>query len=215
MARRTPDAAAALVGRHWQRAGFRDDAHAERWRAVTQNWVLRYAADHLDPTAEPVGVERTVASRTEALAIEGRVDRIDDRCGELVVVDYKTGRRPCTTDDARGSQALALYVLAVRRTLRRVCRRVELHHIPTGQVAAFEHTDESIARHIARAEATAEDIVAATDTMHSGADPDDVFPPSPSPACAWCDFRSHCPDGRAASDDLVPWAGLAEEPEAN
>ena len=47
-----------------------------------------------------------------------------------MVVDYKTGRRPLTTDDARGSLALAMYVLGTRRTLRANCRRVELHHLP-------------------------------------------------------------------------------------
>jgi hypothetical protein len=104
---------------------------------------------------------------------------------------------------------LALYVLAARRTLRRTCRRVELHHVPTGQIAAFEHTEESLARHLARAEATAADVVAATDTLESGADPDDVFPPTPGPGCSWCDFRAQCPEGRAASVDRDPWAGLA------
>jgi putative RecB family exonuclease len=103
---------------------------------------------------------------------------------------------------------LALYVLAVRRTLRRACRRVELHHLPTGTVAAFEHTDESLARHIARAEATAEDIVVATDTLASGADADEVFLARPTPGCAWCDFRAVCPEGRAASGNYDSWAGI-------
>ncbi len=116
-----------------------------------------------------MGVERTVAAPTRRLAVSGRVDRIDDRGAELVVVDYKTGRRGVSVDEARGSLALALYVVGVRRSLRRPCRRVELHHVPTGEVAAFEHTDESLERHVARAEATAEDIVAATDTMEAGA----------------------------------------------
>jgi RecB family exonuclease len=138
------------------------------------------------------------------------VDRIDERGEELVVVDYKTGRQELTEDDARGSQALALYALATRRTLRRDCRRVELHHLPTGRVAAFEHTDESLARHLARAESTADDIGAAVDTLASGADADDVFPPVPRPSCSWCDFRSHCPEGQAASPQLDSWAGLAQ-----
>ena len=62
-----------------------------------------------------------LCATTATLAISGRVDRVDDRGDELVVVDYKTGRRGLTDDDARGSQALALYVLAVRRTMRRAC----------------------------------------------------------------------------------------------
>jgi putative RecB family exonuclease len=87
---------------------------------------------------------------------------------------------------------------------------VELHHLPTGGVAAFEHSEESLARHVERAERTAADIVAATDTLAAGADPDAVFPPAPGPGCRWCDFRSACPQGQAASPELEPWAGLAD-----
>lgn len=205
--RRTAAAGEWLVERHWQHDGFRDIAQSTRWRAVARGWVAQYL-ESAEPAREPVGVERTVSATTDGLAISGRIDRIDDRDGELVVVDYKTRRRECTADDARGSQALALYVLAVRRTLRRACSRVELHHVPTGTVAAFDHTEQSLARHVARAEATAHDIRAATDTLDAGADADDVLPARPSASCAWCDFRAACPEGRAASPDYDPWAGL-------
>ncbi len=208
--RRTPAEGGLLVERNWQANGFRDDEQSARWRDVARRWVEQYVAERADPDAEPIGVERTVGATSGRLALSGRVDRIDERGAEVVVVDYKTGRHLLTDDDARGSQALALYVIATRRTLRRPCRRVELHHLPTGRVSAFEHTDESLARHLARAEATADDIVAATDTFASGAHPDDVFPPAPSANCSWCDFRKHCPEGRSASVDLDPWAGLAQ-----
>ena len=209
--RRSPEAAGELVERNWQPNGFRDDAQSATWRDRARTWVEQYLAKTVDPAVEPIGVERTVSVPVGALALTGRVDRIDDAGDELVVVDYKTGRAELTDDDARCSQPLALYVLATRRTLRRPCRRVELHHIPTGQVLGYRHTDESLARHLARAEATAHDIRAAIDTLASGAHVDDAFPPTPSPACSWCDFRQHCPEGRAASRPLDPWAGLAGE----
>lgn len=209
-ARRTPADAGRLVERQWQAHGFRDEEQSLRWRDVARRWVEQYVIDHVDADVDPIGVERTVAATTGQLALSGRVDRIDDRGDEVVVVDYKTGRRDLSEDDARGSLALALYVIATRRTLRRACARVELHHLPTGQVSGFDHTDESLARHVARAEATAHDIVTATDTLASGAHADEVFPPVPSPNCSWCDFRSHCAEGRAASVELHPWAGLGE-----
>jgi putative RecB family exonuclease len=209
-ARRTPADAGRLVERQWQAHGFRDEEQSLRWRDVARQWVEQYVLDHVDADVEPIGVERTVAATTGQLALSGRVDRIDDRGDEVVVVDYKTGRRHLSEDDARGSLALALYVIATRRTLRRACARVELHHLPTGQVSGFDHTDESLARHVGRAEATAQDIVTATDTLASGAHADEVFPPVPSPSCSWCDFRSHCAEGRAASVELHPWAGLGE-----
>jgi RecB family exonuclease len=217
LAARTPDEGERLVEREWLTDGYKDDAQSQRYRDAAARWVRDYL-EGLDPAVDPIGVERTVAFMTGKLAISGRVDRIDERAGsdspgtagELVIVDYKTGRRGVSEDEARGSQALALYVLGARRALRRECRRVELHHVPSGEIVSFEHTDESLARHVVRAEATAQDIVVATDTLESGADPDEVFPAVPSAVCSWCDFRAQCPTGQAASTEITSWAGLAE-----
>ena len=208
-AQRTVEYAGTLLERNWTQDGFRDAEQSLLWRHRARAWVESYVAT-LDPEDEPIGVERTVAMKTEGLAVSGRADRIDDRDGELVIVDYKTGRRPLSVDNARSSLALALYALGASRIFRRPCRRVELHHLPTGVIAAYEHSEESLARHIGRAQDTADDIVAAIDTLAAGADPDDVFPPRPGPNCSWCDLRRHCPEGRAASTALDPWGGLAE-----
>lgn len=208
---RTPERGAGLLRRHWHSDGFANAEQAGAWREVAAGWVRRYLAR--DPacqpdSGQPLGVERTVAARTDRLAVSGRVDRIDERDGELVIVDYKTGRAPLDVGDASGSLALALYAIAAERTLRRRCRRVELHHLRSGAVAAFEHTDASLARHVERAEQTAIDIIAATDTVAGGADPAEVFEPNPGPSCAWCDFRRLCPQGQAASRPKDSWAGL-------
>ncbi|WP_240619475.1 PD-(D/E)XK nuclease family protein [Blastococcus sp. TF02-8] len=208
--RRTPAAARQLLYAAWAPAGFRDDEQSDRWRAKAAGWLTDYLAD-VDPTDEPRSRERTVSTTTERMTLSGRVDRIDERDGELVVVDYKTGRSPSTDDEARGSQALALYVLAVRRTMRRPCSRVELHHVPTGTVAAFEHTDRSLANHTRRAEDIAIDIQAATEAMEAGQDRDAAFPAVPGVQCGWCDFRPSCPTGQAAVPAREPWAFLAEE----
>jgi putative RecB family exonuclease len=208
--RRTTAAARQLLYAAWSPNGFRDAAQSERWRARAAGWLTDYVAG-LDPTDEPVGTERHVAATTERLALTGRVDRIDQRGDELVVVDYKTGRSICTDDEARGSPALAAYVLGVRRTLRRPCTRVELHHLPSGTVAAWEHTDRSLANHVRRAEDIATDIEAATARMEGGESPDDAFPAVPGHQCSWCDFRPSCPTGRAAAPDREPWSFLAAD----
>jgi RecB family exonuclease len=208
--RRTPVAARQLLYEAWSGNGFRDGEQAERWRARAAGWLTDYVTD-LDPTDEPVGTERQVAVPTERLALSGRVDRIDQRGDELVIVDYKTGRAVSTEDDARGSPALAAYVLGVRRTLRRPCSRVELHHLPSGTVAAFEHTDRSLANHVRRAEDVAADIGTATEAMAAGATPDEAFPAVPGRQCGWCDFRPSCPTGQAATPSRETWSFLADE----
>jgi putative RecB family exonuclease len=214
--RRTVDAARAAVARAWSGEGFADIEQQARYRERAQDWVADYLSERDPAQVEAVGLERWVAAPVGTLVVEGRVDRLDTRANsaapdgaEVVVVDYKTGRRPLSDDDARTSQALALYVLATRRTLRRPTRRVELHHLPTGQVHAFDHTAASLERQLRRAEEQAQDIAAATDALAAGGDNEALFPPSPGGQCSWCDLRRSCPEGRSAAPQLEPWAGLA------
>jgi len=252
LAGRTPRTAGDLVESGWLTDGYRDQAQSASVLSRARAMVERYTS-RLDPAVEPRAVERTVATKTETLALSGRVDRVDHRPdlgrlgptsgeaevgeaevgeaevgeaevgeaevggppgGELVVVDYKTGRARLTADDARGSLALAVYVLGVRRTLRASCRRVELHHLPTGDVAGFDHTQASLGRHLGRAESIAAEAGAADLVYRSAAageaDLDVVFPARPGPMCGWCDFQQQCPQGLAAARPRRPWDGVEE-----
>jgi RecB family exonuclease len=216
---RTVAAAGDLLESGWLTDGFADDAQALEHRRRCREMVQGYVAG-LDPDREPIGVERTVATRTDLIAVSGRIDRLDDRRnadespGELVVVDYKTGRHLLTVDDARTSMALALYALAAERVMRRPCHRVELHHLPTGNVLAWEHTTESLARQLSRAEALAEECARADEHYKTEAQDGatlmrDLFQARPSFGCGWCDYRAQCPEGRAAAESRRPWDGLS------
>ncbi|MFI7575044.1 RecB family exonuclease [Micromonospora sp. NPDC049497] len=208
--RRRPEALAALLKGTWVREGYRDDEQERAAYRRALGWLEAYV-ETLEPGVDPLGVERVVAVKTGVLAFNGRTDRIDSRPGpdgpELVIVDYKTGRSGLDNDDARGSQALALYAYAAERTFRRPCRRVELHHLPSGTVAAHDHTPESLARQLDRAEETARDIMAAEKAVAGGADADEAFPTAPGPRCGWCDYRRTCPVG-AQTPGKDPWAAV-------
>jgi putative RecB family exonuclease len=221
------EAVPGLVDRTWVADGYRDpdqEADARDWAV---GHVRRYLTTQAPP-GEPRGVERTVAFVTDRLTVKGRVDRIDERpsraergSSELVIVDYKTGRSELGTDQARGSLALALYVLGARRTLRRPCTRVELHHVPTGAVVGWDHSEESLQRHVTRAEAIADEAQAADEAYAVAARADEgavdaeevdaLYPARPSPACGWCDFVRLCPEGRAVAPSREPWSGLSAE----
>ena len=208
--KRVPAALPTLLKGTWVREGYRDLEQERRTYRRALAWLESYVAT-LDGADEPLGVERVVATKTAVLAFNGRADRIDSRPGpsgpEAVIVDYKTGRHGLDADDARGSQALALYAYAAQRVFRRPCRRVELHHLPTGAVAVHEHTEESLARQVARAEDTARDIIAAEKAVAAGADPDAEFPTNPGSLCSWCDFRRSCPAGQEVAAK-EPWAAV-------
>jgi RecB family exonuclease len=233
-ARRTVPAAGELLDSGWIEDGFAGPVQSARYRRWARGLVEAYVTG-LDPASEPLGVERTVATRTEVIAVSGRIDRLDLRRpgvaggdSSLAVVDYKTGRHVPTIDDVRASLPLALYAIAAERTLRRPCRRVELHHLPTSRVLTWDHTAESLARQLRRAEDIAAECAAADDKFagvpageQAAGQLDAAFPPRPSPWCGWCDYRAACPEGRAASEQRRPYDGLgtgdgsgpAEEPQ--
>jgi RecB family exonuclease len=214
---RTVAAAGDLLDRGWIDEGYAGAEQSSQHRGKARDMVERYTV-RLDPYAEPRGVERTVGTHTERIVVSGRIDRLDARRGpagdELVVVDYKTGRRPLSPDDTRASMALALYALAAARIFHAPCHRVELHHLPTGEVHAWEHSDATVARHVRRAEEIAAECEQADERFRAGlpdSSLDGEFPPHPGPACGWCDFRAHCPEGSAAAPARRPWDGLAGE----
>lgn len=212
--KRTPEAGGALVLSGWLSDGFKNDKQAYDSRERARAQVERYLTN-VDPTVEPVGVERVVSVKTPRAALWGRVDRIDDRPDEgIVVVDYKTGRSVLTVDDARTSMALAVYAAAASRTFHRPCRRVELHHLPSGEVAVWEHSEESLTRQIRRADSIASELGALDDTYKAGMsadDADEAFPANVGPLCGWCDFNRVCDAARDVVPAKPPWAGVADD----
>jgi putative RecB family exonuclease len=210
---RTPAAVEALVRHSWIDVGFRNPDQSALWRARTTARVTAYLRG-IDRDQQPLGVERAVALHTETLSVTGRVDRLDDRDGELVVVDYKTGRARLTDDDARTSLPMALYAVAVARMFRRPCARVELHHLSTGAVLTHKHTPETLARKLAEAESIASDLRKADAEYAEHGVESPLFAPQVSSICTWCDFRAHCPEGQRVGPEKSDWAALeAEAPE--
>ena len=209
--RRTPEAGGTLVVSGWLTDGFRDQQQSLDAQERAREYVERYLRS-VDPAVQPVGVERTVSLKTRRAALWGRVDRIDERPEDgVVVVDYKTGRSVLTVDDARTSVALAVYAAATARTLRRECTRVELHHLPSGEVVAWDHTEESLTRHLRRADSLAAELSgldAAYREGMSAEQADEAFPAQVGALCGWCDFRAACGPGRSVPAQQ-PWAAVA------
>ncbi len=75
---RTPVAAGLLLDRGWISDGFADEAQSALHLGRSTTMVRDYVA-RLDPACEPAGIERTVATKTDLIAVSGRIDRLDDR----------------------------------------------------------------------------------------------------------------------------------------
>ena len=80
-------------------------------------------------------------------------------------MDYKTGRHLLTVDDARSSLALALYALAAQAGCAAPATGSSCTTCPPAEVLAWEHTAESLARQLGRAEDIAAECAAADERM--------------------------------------------------
>lgn len=217
-AARTTSRVDALVGQHWRSAGFRDEAQEAQWRTVAASMVWRYV-QALDATWQPFGCERSLGAMIAGAPVNGQIDRLDPDPADpqaLVVVDYKTGSSVPSGDIARSSRALVLYAHFVERALGRRCTRVELHHVPSGQVAAWVHTPDTMARHLSRASDLIGEVTNAVLRWRGGqcdaSALDQLFPPQPGPLCGYCDAWARCAVGQAATARRQPWDGLADSP---
>lgn len=206
-ASRTPQGGARLVRQGWIDTGFASEEQSARWRELTAQAVSAYL-EQVDPRQEPLWLERSVAFRTATLGLHGRVDRLDDRYGELVVVDYKTSRLPPTEQDARTSLPLALYAVATAAITRRPCLRVELHHVPSGIVAGHLHTPQSLQRKLAEAESIVADLRRADADFGEVGIESELFAPRVGALCPWCDVRAYCPEGQQVGPERSSWAAL-------
>lgn len=213
---RSRDAAERLMQRSWIPVGYRSPEQSEQWRGNAVSMIWSYLQGE-GGQVEPHSRERSLGARTEAITITGRIDRLDvdgddPEQRRLSVVDYKTGRTVPTTDDARASMALAAYAVCVQQSLRRPAQRVQLHHVPTGAIIEWQHSDASLQRHLQRLDRIGLEFAAAEAVVASGdGAADEVFEASPGPLCGWCDHQASCAVGSKAAAPKEPWAGLPSE----
>lgn len=209
--KRTVESARSLLRASWRVEGFRDLDQADQVLEKVEVWFCNYIKT-IDPSKEPKRLEQTLSFITERLNVQGRIDRLDERDGEYVVVDYKTGRADLSEDAARQSMALAIYVQAVRKGLKKQCSEVELHHLPSGEVVKFRHTDETLNRQLDRMEQIGRECGAAE--IEVAAHPekaDQLFPARTSALCGWCDYWQWCDAGQVAAAQKEAWAGVESE----
>ena len=133
---------------------------------------------------DAVGLEQWVSVAVGGIVAEGRVDRIDRRGDELVVVDYKTGRAP-TPEDARGSpgaRPLRRWAPSARcggAASRWSCTTCRAARSRRGGTTAPRWQSTSPRRSVPRPQ-----LAAAADDLEAGADPEARFPARPRLAAA-------------------------------
>jgi len=191
---RTPDAAAAELDRAWsalaedpefaalelsedEARAFVDDA-----RTLVANYFLLE-----DPNAvRDVGLELGLEVDVAGMRLRGIIDRLDlTESGELVVIDYKTGRAPSERFERGRMSGVHIYALLCERLLGRLPVEVRLLHLRDPVTITAVPTEQSLRGQRQRTLAVWQAIERACAR--------DDFRPRPGALCKFCNFQDLCP----------------------
>ncbi len=163
--------------------GFRTEAEA----------LVRNYFDLEDPNeVNPVGVELTLEARVGAMRLRGIIDRLDlTPDGELVVIDYKTGRAPSPAFEQSKLIGVHIYALLCQEVLGRRPVQVRLLHLKEPTAIIAEPSEQALRGQRQKA-------VAVWSAIERACENED-FRPRPSPLCNYCRFQDVLPRLRGQS----------------
>jgi putative RecB family exonuclease len=193
-AERTREVAGAELARAWTElqgseefaALELDEQAAAEFYADAVALVDNYFALEDPAGVRAVGVEVCLEAELDGLRLRGIIDRLDlDAAGELVVVDYKTGRAPSERFEKAKMTGVHLYALLCEQTLGKVPVEVRLLHLREPISITATPTVQTLRGQRVRTMAVWRAIERACER--------DDFQPRPSPLCDYCSYQEWCP----------------------
>jgi len=132
-----------------------------------------------------VDTELTLGDDADPLLLRGIIDRLDRvGDGELVIVDYKTGRAPMIGREREKLAAVETYALLCERAIGVRPVAVRLLYLRDQLVVEREISE----REVARQQRRASEVWRAIGRAYTKGS----FRPSPSRLCAYCSFNDRC-----------------------
>lgn len=207
--KRTPQALFDLFRTAW--VEVRNDEYPELFESVEEErtWgleSLELLANYFlveDPrNFDPLDRELDITEDLGSVTMRGILDRIEEnRNGDLIIVDYKTGKAPPERYALSAFFALKIYALLIRKKLGRTPVELRLLYlngpdlyrlaVNEGQLDAMERQVKALWAAIQRAIGS------------------DNFPARVSRLCDWCAFRDLCPAWRAEDEAALVGATAA------
>lgn len=159
---------------------------ADAFRADAEQLVANYFQLEDPDEITPVGIELTLEARLGDVRLRGILDRLDRTPdGDLVVIDYKTGRAPSPAYEQSKLAGVQLYALLCQEVLGRRPVQVKLLHLKEPTVITAEPSEQGLKGQRTKTLAVWNAIERACR--------DEDFRPKTGPLCRFCRFRDFCP----------------------
>jgi putative RecB family exonuclease len=149
--------------------------------------LVRQAIELEDPNSvNAIGVELMLQAQVGGTLLRGIIDRLDlTDDGELIVVDYKTGRVPGSTHEQSRLEGVQFYALLCEQVLGKRPVAVRLYYLRGPVVIEAIPSEQTVRGSTIRTTAIWNAIIRACET--------EDFRPKPSALCKWCSFQRYCP----------------------
>ena len=194
--RSTYDEAIEHLKGAWDEYGFGDDAVGLSWKRRAEQ-TLDNLYTKWPTSGAPVAFEKALSLQIGGVEWRGRADRIEQRGGDLHVIDYKTSSSAASVAEAKSSIQLGYYLLAAMND-------PELAGLGTFSGAEFWYPRKDPNKHSI---VTRSFSLSSVDEVHDGLQKitesitTEQFEPVVGPQCDTCEVALVCPareEGREA-----------------
>ena len=140
-----------------------------------------------DPTSfDPLERERWVRGSIEDLNLRGILDRMDrNEKGELIIVDYKSGKAPMAKYKEPRFFALKLYALLIKEELGEMPAELKLIYLKNSTIHTLKIKEEDLIE-------SKKEILEIWENIKKAYENDD-FPAIKNTLCDWCYYKPICP----------------------
>ena len=136
---------------------------------------------------QPLEKERWVRGSIEDLNLRGILDRMDqDSDGNLVIIDYKSGKAPSIKYQEPRFFALKLYALLIHNELGKMPKELKLIYLKNSTIHTLEVNEEILFE--ARRE-----LLSIWNKIKTSFE-EDEFPATKNTLCNWCYYKPICPE---------------------
>lgn len=171
----------------WRNIGFLSREHEERrfesGLEVIQQFFEREEVDGVVPKL----IEEPFSFMLGKNRISGRWDRVDERDGQIVIVDFKTSevyKQDAADKRTKESLQLIIYAMAYGKRWDRLPDQIELHFIESGLVGCAEVSEKMLQK--------VEEVIA---NASEGIRRRDYTPKPGYQSCKYCAYTEICPSG--------------------
>ena len=173
---------------------FANVEEEKEWGVDALNLLANYLTLENPQEIEPLEKERWVRGSLEDLNLRGILDRMDrDKDGNLIIIDYKSGKAPVAKYKEPRFFAMKLYALLIKDELGEMPKELKLIYLKNSTIHTLQVEEETLTN-------AKEEIMEIWSNIKK-AYKENSFPAIKNTLCDWCYYKPICPEYNKETPD--------------